>query len=70
MKITIIAESENEDDGFTGSVTVVRENVEFAWDLSKAFTDAAIAIGFTYVEDVGLKCKGSEVKWGEGNWFE
>tara|TARA_R110000782_G_scaffold110133_2_gene199259 strand:- start:568 stop:768 length:201 start_codon:yes stop_codon:yes gene_type:complete len=55
MKVTITFTSTNEDDGFYGSTTVVREDVDDLHALSAAYGDATRAAGFTYVDNVGFE---------------
>ena len=55
MQISITFTSTSEDDGFDGSTTIVREDVEDLYDLGRAYADAARAGGFSYVEDVAFE---------------
>ena len=55
MQISITFTTDSEDDGFDGSTTVVRGNIDDLYGLGQAFADAARAGGFTYVEDVGFE---------------
>jgi hypothetical protein len=67
MKLTIVAECEEEFDGYTGVLTLSRDNVETLHDLAFFFESASTAIGFTYVDNVGISkslSKGkSEIIW-------
>ena len=55
MQVSITFTTDSEDDGFDGSTTVVRGNIDDLYRLGQAFADAARAGGFTYVEDVGFE---------------
>jgi|TARA_R110000824_G_C14856142_1_gene640643 hypothetical protein len=55
MQVSITFTTDSEDDGFDGSTTVVRGNIDDLYGLGQAFADAARAGGFTYVEDVGFE---------------
>jgi hypothetical protein len=55
MQVSITFTTDCEEDGFDGSTTVVRGNVDDLYSLGQAFADAARAGGFPYVEDVGFE---------------
>ena len=55
MQVSITFTTDSEDDGFDGSTTVVRGNIDDLFGLGQAFADAARAGGFTYVEDVAFE---------------
>lgn len=55
MQVSITFTTDSEDDGFDGSTTVVRGNIDDLYGLGQAFADAARAGGFQYVEDVGFE---------------
>ena len=55
MQVSITFTTDSEDDGFDGSTTVVRVNIDDLYGLGQAFADAARAGGFQYVEDVGFE---------------
>ena len=55
MQVSITFTTDSEDDGFDGSTTVVRGNIDDLYGLGQAFADAARAGGFKYVEDVGFE---------------
>ena len=55
MQVSITFTTDSEDDGFDGSTTVVRGNIDDLYGLGQAFADAARAGGFPYVEDVGFE---------------
>ena len=64
MRVTIMFESTNEDDGFDGATTIVRNEVDDLITLARVFTEAAQAGGFTYVEDVGFEKNDGEMVFG------
>tara|TARA_R110000822_G_scaffold171179_1_gene310968 strand:- start:534 stop:734 length:201 start_codon:yes stop_codon:yes gene_type:complete len=55
MRVTIIFEGTHEEDGFDGTTTLVRNEIDDLYALGRAYTDAAQAGGFTYVEDVAFE---------------
>jgi len=55
MRVTITFEATGEEDGFEGSTTLVRENVDDLYSLASVFADSARAGGFTYVEGVAFE---------------
>jgi|TARA_B110000259_G_C13952453_1_gene377358 hypothetical protein len=55
MQVTITFAPDCEDDGFSGSTEVVRNEVVDLYDLGRAYGDAARAAGYTYVEDVAFE---------------
>lgn len=55
MKVTITFESDCEDDGFNGSTTIVRGDIDTLYDLGDAYVDATRAAGFNYVENVAFE---------------
>lgn len=62
MKLTIVAEFEEELDGHTGQLVFSRDEVENLQDLAYFYQMATTAIGFTYVDNVGIsKGNGDEV---------
>ena len=64
MKVTITFEHETEEDGFDGSTTLIRYEVDDLYCLAKAFADAARAGGFTYVEDVAFEKDDGQMVFG------
>ena len=55
MQVSITFTTDSEDDGFDGSTTVVRGNIDDLYGLGQAFAGATRAGGFTYVEDVAFE---------------
>tara|TARA_R110002167_G_scaffold76736_1_gene213578 strand:+ start:399 stop:599 length:201 start_codon:yes stop_codon:yes gene_type:complete len=55
MQVSITFTSTTEEDGFMGSTTLVRDNMEDLQSLAAVFADAARAGGFTYVESVAFE---------------
>ena len=64
MQVNITFTSDNEDDGFDGSTTVVRGNIDDLYGLAQAFVDAARAGGYTYVEDVAFEKDDGQMVFG------
>ena len=63
MKLTIVAEFEEELDGHTGVLTLSREDIETLQELAYFYQIATSALGFTYVDNVGLSKEGAGVTW-------
>lgn len=51
-KVILSLISETEEDGFEGQTVVMREGVDDIYHLLEAYTDFAIATGYTYVANV------------------
>tara|TARA_R110000796_G_scaffold239729_1_gene360503 strand:+ start:534 stop:734 length:201 start_codon:yes stop_codon:yes gene_type:complete len=64
MQVTVTFTADSEDDGFDGSTTVVRGNIEDLYGLGQAFADAARAGGYTYVEDVAFEKTDGQMVFG------
>lgn len=65
MKLIITFESSNEEDGFVGSTTVERNDVDDLNSLAQAYADAARAAGFTYVETVAFEKDDGQMVFGD-----
>jgi hypothetical protein len=55
MQVEITFTADSEDDGFDGSTTVVRGNIDDLYGLGQAFAHATRAAGYTYVDDVAFE---------------
>ena len=66
MQVSITFTPDNEDDGFEGSTTVVRDNIDDLYGLGYAFADAARAAGYTYVQDVAFEKGDGSMVFSEG----
>ena len=64
MQVTVTFTADSEDDGFDGSTTVVRGNIEDLYGLGQAFADAARSAGYTYVEDVAFEKTDGQMVFG------
>tara|TARA_R110000868_G_scaffold27592_2_gene104466 strand:+ start:1137 stop:1337 length:201 start_codon:yes stop_codon:yes gene_type:complete len=64
MKVTITFDHETEEDGFDGSTTIIRHEVDDLYALARAFAEAARAGGFTYVEDVAFEKDDGQMLFG------
>lgn len=64
MKISVLVEHSQEEDGYTGSTLFVREGVEDLTDLAQFIGTAVNGIGFNYVEDVCFLTDGGTEWWG------
>ena len=47
MELTMTVKNDKEEDGFTGSVTMVRSDIDDLYSLGRAYGDFTRAIGFT-----------------------
>ncbi len=63
-KVTIVAENNLDEDGVENTVSV-SQSVEDLNGLAQVFANAARAMGFTYVTDVGLETESGQVTFGE-----
>jgi len=64
MKVSIHAEFNKDRDGFDGELVYSWDNIEDLTDVSHFLTSAVQAMGFNYVEDVGLQKGIGDVVWG------
>ena len=55
MQVSITFTADSEEDGFDGSTTVVRGNIDDLYGLGRAFADATRAAGYTYVDDIAFE---------------
>ena len=55
MQVEVKFTADDEDDGFSGSTTVIREGILDLHGLGQAFTDSTRAVGFGYVENVAFE---------------
>ena len=65
MRISVNAYMEKEEDGYSGSVDLNRDDITEAHELAQIFAEAAQAFGFTYVKSVGFECEDGEMIWGD-----
>tara|TARA_R110000744_G_scaffold353482_1_gene459839 strand:+ start:604 stop:804 length:201 start_codon:yes stop_codon:yes gene_type:complete len=65
MRISVDAYMEREDDGYSGSVSLSRDDVLDAQQLAQLFAEAAHAFGFSYVKSVGFECEDGDMLWGD-----
>jgi hypothetical protein len=63
MKLTIVAEFEEEIDGHTGVLTLSREDIETLQELAYFYQIATSALGFTYVDNVGISKDNGDTVW-------
>ena len=65
MQVTVTFTADSEDDGFDGSTTVMRGNIDDLYGLGQVFADAARAGGYTYVEDVAFEKEDGQMVFGD-----
>ena len=65
MRVSVNAYMEKEEDGYSGSVDLNRDDITEAHQLAQIFAEAAHAFGFTYVKSVGFECEDGEMIWGD-----
>ena len=65
MRINLSAYMDNEDDGYSGSVDLSRDGVEDLTTIAQVMKDWLLALGFTYVDDVGISKDDGTMVWGE-----
>jgi len=64
MELTMTVSNDKEEDGFTGSITMVRSDIDDLYSLGQAYGDFARAIGFGYVEDVAFEKDDGQMVFG------
>lgn len=64
MRVTIMFETDVEEDGLDQTVMLSRDNVEFIQDLLDFYADASRSAGYTYVHRVGYATEKGEQTWG------
>ena len=65
MRIDISAYMDKDDDGYEGSINITRDDVDDLYELAFTFTQAAKAMGYTYVEAVGFEKDDGTMVWGD-----
>lgn len=65
MRVEITFSSSEEDDGFNGSTTIVRDDIDCLHSLGRAYGEAARAAGFTYVQDVAFEQDDGQMVFGD-----
>lgn len=63
MKVTVIFQSDAEEDGISDTVMYTRDDVEFIQDLLDVYAVAARAASFTYVDRIGYATEKGETIW-------
>lgn len=64
MELTMTVNNDKEEDGFTGSITMVRSDIDDLYSLGQAYGDFSRAIGFNYVEDVAFEKDDGQMVFG------
>jgi len=65
MQVSITFTADSEDDGFDGSTTVVRGNIDDLYGLGNALSHAVRAAGFTYVDNVAFEKEDGTMVFGD-----
>jgi hypothetical protein len=65
MRIDLSTYMDNDQDGFSGNVNVSRDDVEDLTTIAQVIKDWLMAMGFTYVDDVGISKDDGTMVWGE-----
>jgi hypothetical protein len=63
MRVKITAYLDEEEDGVQSIMTLERESVDTIEQLAHFYEMAAVAMGFTFVDGVGLSKGQGEVVW-------
>lgn len=63
MRVTIYLDNNMEEDGYDGSLRLVREHVETLEDLMYVWQQGTVSAGFTYSEAVGCHKDDGTVTW-------
>lgn len=64
MRIEITAHFDTDDDGFNGSVSTMREDVDDLYTFAQYLTDFTRGIGYDYVVNVGFEKDDGSVLFG------
>lgn len=64
MKISVLVEHSQEEDGYTGQTLFTRNDIVDLTDLAQFIGTAVNGIGFNYVEDVCFLTEGGTEWWG------
>lgn len=65
MKVGVHAYMGEDVDGYSGRVTMVKDDITEAQQLALIFAEAAHAFGFTYVKSVGFECDDGDMIWSD-----
>jgi len=65
MRIDLDAYMDRDSDGFSGSVRLSRDEITDIYELADMFTEAAKAMGFSYIKAVGFEKDDGQVVWGD-----
>lgn len=65
MRVTIDFQFDKEFDGYEGSSSASRDDVEDLYTMAQFFTDAMKGAGFSYVVDVGFETDDGNIIFGE-----
>ena len=65
MRVSIDFQYNKEDDGYDGSSSASRDEVEDLYTMAQFFTDAMKGAGFSYVVDVGFEKDDGTIVFGE-----
>ena len=65
MRVSIDFHFDKEFDGYDGSSSASRDDVEDLYTMARFITDAMKGAGFSYVVDVGFEKDGGNIVFGE-----
>lgn len=65
MRVNIDFQFDREFDGYEGSASASRDNIEDLYTMAQFLTDAMKGAGFTYVVDVGFEKDDGSIVFGE-----
>ena len=65
MRVNLNAYLERDEDGYTGNVSVDREDVDDLTTMAQVVKDFLLGLGFSYVDDVGFSKSDGTMVWGE-----
>jgi hypothetical protein len=65
MRVSLQFSFDTEQDGFDGTLTYTREEVDDLYALAQMFTDAVRGAGFSYVVNTGFEKDDGNVVFGE-----
>lgn len=65
MRIDLDAYMDKEEDGYSGNVRMSRDEIGDIYELADLFSEAARAMGFSYVKAVGFEKDDGQIVWSD-----
>lgn len=65
MRISFDAYFDKEEDGYSGSVSMTRDDIDDLYGLLNLFHECANALGYSYVKSVGFEKDDETIVWSD-----